>query len=1231
MELGPVPFRRTANLNNGVHAMPSFAASIECRFAVRSRRPAGRLGRAAWACALLPVGLLGHSAAGATVSLKAFDRLAQQIDVAYLQSGTDDIHRRPMERTAFGIWRAGFSVPAGDYEYRFVADGEWFSDVGNPEFQRWDDGSIWSRFSVPGADDAFANYRPAAAPPPAAPVREPAADAPPAPPELADGQIAVTFKFHAPLVEEAAVVGTFNDWNGEKNPMFRRAGFWECTLPLAPGTYEYKFKIGSGWYADPDQPPQTPGGNSVLAVKSPPPESPSGPLVHPDHWQDAAWLLLEPATGLHAFQQELLRAYVYVLGSDRGRLKIADGSLLNPDLLPGNPPARWGWSIDSSAGRPKMVLTVGSNAAAFELKHPLLDPPRDWLAEYRRHAQRIFPDAALDLSGPTSPPPGSAWAAARAESENRRPFADVYAVNRMTDFGRQNGWSAELLREIATIYADLAVDGRHPGLGGWAPLVFAARAVVYADLARNDPAADETMAYVLARIGRPGDGAAFLPAHPETLAGHLAAARAGGDPNQLLKWAGSPDHYGLDARAGHPAHAPDMADFTAAQQTKILSFLSDLLDQDGQENLSRAYLDGALKRSPNDFAARVRALQRGGVGAGHRHAEATLRLAGNAALWRSVLAGDPPDCGEDRGARSMCRPAGMDSIAEQIADVSALYRDKQREVLDAASEAVPPAARLLLLRDLLNLAWWQNARFYGCSLYSESGCQRLNQVMATWKPFQPEMEAFTRFLMKSPLKDHDYGAIRRGFTGRQRKPDTLDYVRLVRRAFGTWLMDEAQRMYPLVPTLQSDLLADYETGQDVFDFQGQDHLRANVRRLAPLHPAGYPAPGPRPAPDDPAGIPERLFRNSYALNQRLAQDWARTFTQESQDAAIAFHQRSRAIAPYEIEAFRDGADLLMDNGRYAEALALAESCPDTMEALEQAAMKRIGAFAALEIGAPARALALARAAAATGQSASMSVYAYVLEITGDLEQALAVSRARDARYGKEREIYLLARQLPEQAEEMAPKIFDWIEQFPDLEQARKDNRFSFNALKNHPYMYAALDRWDRALWLLKPLAEAVQNDFIWFGLMAVGQKTGDSAAVELGQHVLATHVFNVWGDFARFMRRQTTWEEVLAAARIEDKPQPMYCLAAILAEQRGDAVLAARLYKQTLDPRYATGPWFTIAWRALRRLGHDPLAFARRTFPATPPPPDPATPDEHLADDGDGAPPSAAPASAESP
>ncbi len=1150
---------------------------------------------------LLGLGLLWiQPAVGATVSLKAFDRMAQTVELEYIRSGAREIQRVPMERKIVGVWQADFSVPAGNYEYRFVTDGEWISDISNPAFNRWDDGSVWSMFSVPGEQDSFLNYRA-----PAGDIGKPGqgdfsnaveeseAIMDEELPENLGDRIVVTFQFYAPLASEVAVVGTFNDWNGDANKLLRRGGLWKCVIPLPEGIYEYKFKVDGNWFWDPDQPPQAPGGNSVLTVKRPTSTTSTAlPLIQPEEWKDSAQILLEPATGLHAFQQELMRAYIYIAGSDQHHLKIADGSLLNPDNLPVRPTARWGWTMDRSDGRSMMVLTVQSNTTAFELKHPLLDSPEKWLMEQRLQAEKAVGDVTLDLSGPKSPPPGSAWAEARTELEKRLPFSDVYAVNRMTEFGRKEGWSRELLQELAMAYADMSLDYRHPGVGGWAPMVFAARAVVYADLARAGNSTDETLAYVLCRIGRPGDGAAFLPTEPETFHGWLAAAMSRGELEPLLQWAGSSDHYGLKLSKGQTSRPSAMEEFTASQKARILSILSDLLARDGQDNLSRCYLNGSLKYAPRDFSNLVRALDRGDdVRVGD-----VLKLSGCPKLWKNVLQGMPPVlCSEEKskGYYAVFSPmTSRDSDEEGIAEISSLYQESQYKLLDCVSNPVPQSARLLLLRDMLNTAWWHNAKSFGEN-YSKRECQRLNQLMATWKPLQPEMESFTRFKMTHAMDDHEYGLIQRTFTDSPRKPDTLDYIRMVRSSFQTWLMDKAQSFYPLVLTVQSDLYADYPTSKDVYVFQHMDLVRLNCRRLDPQSPYGYPAPGPLPKFGMPCGIPEAIFHQSFALNRRLAEEWGRTFDKESQEQAMAFFKRCIELAPNEVDTYCQYAEIMLDNGRAQEVISLAESCPDIMKDSDRAELYQMGAFAALESGDIPRALDLAKEASDLGNFNSMLLYAYVLEISGDFDEAKKIY----SRFGEFRdryEIYLLARQMPDKAEEMATEIFSWLEQFSDLDQANREGRFSFNAIMDEPYIYASLDRWDRALWLFKPLAEGVQNDFIWFGLMMVGQKTGDKAAMELGQHVLATHVFNAWGDFARYMRNQTTWEEVLNSARINHTPQPMYYLAAVMAEQRGDSALAVRLYKQTLDPRFTTGPWFTMAWRALKRLGNDPMAFVRR-------------------------------------
>jgi 1,4-alpha-glucan branching enzyme len=44
-----------------------------------------------------------------------------------------DLSRTPMSATPGGAWKATVWLPAGRYEYRFVADGQWISDPGAGE------------------------------------------------------------------------------------------------------------------------------------------------------------------------------------------------------------------------------------------------------------------------------------------------------------------------------------------------------------------------------------------------------------------------------------------------------------------------------------------------------------------------------------------------------------------------------------------------------------------------------------------------------------------------------------------------------------------------------------------------------------------------------------------------------------------------------------------------------------------------------------------------------------------------------------------------------------------------------------------------------------------------------------------------------------------------------------------------------------------------------------------
>ncbi len=65
----------------------------------------------------------------------------------------------------------------------------------------------------------------------------------------------VTFALAAPAAERVAVIGDFNDWNPDANPLAKGTGQWSVTLKLKPGRYRYSFVVnGSSWRADPRTP-----------------------------------------------------------------------------------------------------------------------------------------------------------------------------------------------------------------------------------------------------------------------------------------------------------------------------------------------------------------------------------------------------------------------------------------------------------------------------------------------------------------------------------------------------------------------------------------------------------------------------------------------------------------------------------------------------------------------------------------------------------------------------------------------------------------------------------------------------------------------------------------------------------------------------------------------------------------------------------------------------------------
>jgi 1,4-alpha-glucan branching enzyme len=167
-----------------------------------------------------------------------------------------------------GIWTISVPLPPGRYQYKFVIDGgvRWERDPSNPDTD-WEGGIENSLIIVPpgvryevervtgtvigGGQAAFARDRGEA-------------DA-----EEEAEPVDVTFEF-AGDGGQIEVAGEFNNWEpvaltkGED-------GVYRITIPILPGTYEYKFVVDGTWIEDPENPETVPdpygGKNSVLTVE----------------------------------------------------------------------------------------------------------------------------------------------------------------------------------------------------------------------------------------------------------------------------------------------------------------------------------------------------------------------------------------------------------------------------------------------------------------------------------------------------------------------------------------------------------------------------------------------------------------------------------------------------------------------------------------------------------------------------------------------------------------------------------------------------------------------------------------------------------------------------------------------------------------------------------------------------------------------------------------------------
>ena len=77
------------------------------------------------------------------------------------------------------------------------------------------------------------------------------------------------FSIVAEAAQNVSIARSFNEWTPQALKRGAK-GVWSVSLPLAPGTYEYKFVVDSEWLVDPANPERTAspfgGFNSVCTI-----------------------------------------------------------------------------------------------------------------------------------------------------------------------------------------------------------------------------------------------------------------------------------------------------------------------------------------------------------------------------------------------------------------------------------------------------------------------------------------------------------------------------------------------------------------------------------------------------------------------------------------------------------------------------------------------------------------------------------------------------------------------------------------------------------------------------------------------------------------------------------------------------------------------------------------------------------------------------------------------------
>lgn len=163
----------------------------------------------------------------------------ESVKVKYRSAGTDGTYTESamaldaVHSKIYSVTLKGLAD--GDYEYVFEADGTEIQDTNNVST---------GRFSVSSYPQPDENKKS---------------------PEVNGKE--VTFHYYGPVSKKVQLAGSMTAWgDGAEDMIYDNAtGYWSLTLPLAAGTYDYKFIVDGTWMTDPLNEKQA-NGNSVFSV-----------------------------------------------------------------------------------------------------------------------------------------------------------------------------------------------------------------------------------------------------------------------------------------------------------------------------------------------------------------------------------------------------------------------------------------------------------------------------------------------------------------------------------------------------------------------------------------------------------------------------------------------------------------------------------------------------------------------------------------------------------------------------------------------------------------------------------------------------------------------------------------------------------------------------------------------------------------------------------------------------